>query len=157
MTYKPLQKIISGGQTGVDRAALDFALSAGISHGGFCPRGRLAEDGPLDPKYLLTETKSDDYSVRTAANVLSADGTLVLYRQSPDRGTRLTLQLCRENQVPVFEIDLMGRTTSGVRNKFWQWLDQHGINILNVAGNRESSGPVYKKARQALELLLPEL
>ncbi len=156
MTYKTLQKIISGGQTGVDRAALDFALNAGIPHGGFCPMGRLAEDGPLDSKYQLTELQTDDYSVRTEANVLSADGTLVLYRLRPDRGTGLTLQLCREKRVPVFEIDLMGRTEAVMRDRFRQWLDQNAINTLNIAGNRESRGPVYTKAMQVLELLLAE-
>ncbi|NOZ08768.1 MAG: molybdenum cofactor carrier [FCB group bacterium] len=157
MNYFPLQKIISGGQTGVDRAALDFAQETGIPHGGFCPRGRRAEDGPIDSKYQLEETESADYAVRTEANVLSADGTLVLYRLRPDGGTRLTLQLCRESKIPVFEIDLMGAINPAVKERFRQWLTNNRIRILNVAGNRESQGPIYTRTKEALAVLLTEI
>ena len=73
-----VQKIISGGQTGVDRAALDLALEFGIPCGGWCPRGRRAEDGPINTRYPLTETSSTDYGVKTKRNVKESDGTLIL-------------------------------------------------------------------------------
>ena len=75
-----LKKIISGGQTGVDRAALDFSIARGIPHGGWCPRDRKAEDGAIDAKYLLTATESPDYLPRTRQNVIDSDGTLILNR-----------------------------------------------------------------------------
>lgn len=84
--------IVSGGQTGVDRAALDVALALGIPCGGWCPKGRLAEDGPLPDRYPLRETEFEGYSKRTKLNVQDSDGTLLFTRQRPSGGTKLTLQ-----------------------------------------------------------------
>jgi predicted Rossmann-fold nucleotide-binding protein len=84
-------KVISGGQTGVDRAALDAALTLGIHCGGFCPKGRKSEDGTIPEKYPLVETLNDNYSERTERNVKTADGTLILIAGNPDRGTQLTI------------------------------------------------------------------
>src|SRR5262245_50786528 len=89
-------KIVSGGQTGADRAALDVALELGLPCGGWCPRGRLAEDGPIASKYPLQETQSRDYPPRTKRNVQDSDGTLILTWGNPDRGTILTAKLAQE-------------------------------------------------------------
>ena len=101
-----VKKIISGGQTGADRAALDFAIDHGIPHGGWVPKGRLAEDGPLDPKYRLRETDSEDHSIRTEKNVLDSDGTLILFYNELSGGSLLTLELARKHDRPVLTIDL---------------------------------------------------
>src|SRR6185312_2826468 len=85
-------RIVSGGQTGADRAALDWAIRAGIPHGGWCPKGRLAVDGVIDARYRLTETDSDDYAVRTRLNVRDSDATLILNLGALDGGTALTAE-----------------------------------------------------------------
>src|SRR5437588_11049303 len=101
-----LQRIISGGQTGVDRAALDVALELGIPCGGWCPRGRRAEDGPIPEKYPLKETSTKEYPQRTEQNVCDADGTLILTRGQPDRGTALTAKLANRHRKPLYVVDL---------------------------------------------------
>src|SRR5689334_3584695 len=120
-------KIISGGQTGVDRAALDVALELGLECGGWCPKGRKAEDGPIPQRYPLTETDSDQYPLRTAMNVRDADGTLIVTRGQPDRGTGLTLQLAKRYDKPFFVVDLdHDAEPAEVRG----WLKRKGITIL---------------------------
>jgi len=99
-------KIISGGQTGVDRAALDFCLENDISCGGWCPKGRLAEDGCIAEKYLLIETETKDYAERTLLNVENSDGTLIIYKNEMDGGSELTLEFVKEKKKPHFLIDL---------------------------------------------------
>ncbi len=99
-------RVISGGQTGVDRAALDAALATGIDHGGWCPRGRRAEDGPIGPRYRLRETRSSRYHIRTRENVREADGTLILCCGSLSGGTQLTRRLARERSQPCLVLDL---------------------------------------------------
>jgi hypothetical protein len=147
-----LERIVSGGQTGVDRAALDVALALRIPCGGWCPRGRRAEDGPLPPIYPLAETPVDAYPQRTEWNVRDSAGTLILTRGQPDRGTALTLRLAREHRKPVYCIDLQ---TPDFFEAVWAWLETHAIDVLNVAGPRESSQPgVYADAAGFLYDLL---
>src|SRR2546429_554237 len=105
MTVAKLSKIISGGQTGVDRAALDVALELGLPCGGWCPRGRRAEDGPIDSRYPLRETNALAYPVRTRWNVRDSDGTLILTRGRPDRGTALTRDLAERMGKPLLTVD----------------------------------------------------
>jgi len=131
-------KIISGGQTGVDRAALDAALSLGIPHGGWCPLGRWAEDGPIPSCYLLRETDSPDPAVRTERNVLESDGTLILYRERLRGGTKLTFQLAQRHGRPCLLVDLDAPLED---EQVRRWLVEQGIKILNVAGPRESQCP----------------
>ncbi|HSR12366.1 MAG TPA: putative molybdenum carrier protein, partial [Thermodesulfobacteriota bacterium] len=95
-----VKKIISGGQTGVDRAALDVALELGIPAGGWCPKGRRAEDGRIPDYYPLQEASSPEYPVRTQLNVEDSDGTLILYRNSPAGGTALTIRLAKRLKKP---------------------------------------------------------
>lgn len=132
----PIQKIVSGGQTGVDRAALDVALSLGISHGGWCPKGRLAEDGTIPHVYDLIENDSVDYSKRTQQNVIDSDGTLILFWKKMRGGTRLTFQLTAKHRRPTCIVDLSTHPNSlEVRH----WLQTDNISVLNVAGPRASS------------------
>jgi hypothetical protein len=146
-----ITRIISGGQTGVDRAALDVARWLGIEHGGWCPRGRVAEDGTIPAEYTLWETESPDYPVRTERNVADSDGTLILYRQRLFGGTELTRRFAAKWRKSCCLVDLREpRDYARVR----QWLADQEIRVLNVAGPRESSSPGI---RDAAYLFLHEL
>ena len=131
-------KVISGGQTGVDRAALEVAETLGLARGGWCPRGRKAEDGPIPAKYSLTETRSPQYAVRTRWNVRDSDGTLLLVPDEPSGGSALTLVAARARGKPVLVVNL-GYAPDAARTR--QWLAEHAIGTLNVAGPRESEHP----------------
>jgi hypothetical protein len=133
-----LQRLISGGQTGVDRAGLDAAMALGIAHGGWCPRGRRAEDGTIPSRYQLTEHESPDYAPRTVQNVLDADGTLVLCPGVPTGGTLLTCQVARQHRRPLLVVDLDHPPAPQVVRA---WLAEQKIRVLNVAGPRESQSP----------------
>jgi predicted Rossmann fold nucleotide-binding protein DprA/Smf involved in DNA uptake len=149
-------RIISGGQTGVDRAALDAALATGIDHGGWCPRGRRAEDGPIASRYRLRETRSARYHVRTRANVLAADGTLILSCGPLTGGTELTRRVALEHAKPCFVLDLDAGPPDPAA--VHAWLADHRVEVLNVAGPRESTRPgVTERAlRFLLEAFAPE-
>lgn len=134
----PLQRIVSGGQTGVDRAALDVAILLGMPHSGWCPRGRLAEDGAISIHYNLQETESCRYYVRTELNVKDSDGTLILFRRYITQGTALTRRCAEHYRKPLLCIDL-GRPLESHRTTIRNWLTEHQIATLNVAGPRESS------------------
>ena len=147
-----LEKIISGGQTGVDRAALDVAMELGISCGGWCPQGRRAEDGRIPDCYPLQEASSPDYPVRTRLNVEDSDGTLVLTKGSAKGGTALTLKLARRLNKPFLLVDLARNPES---SEVQQWIRKSHIRILNVAGPREgeSLGISEKASAFLLEIL----
>jgi hypothetical protein len=130
--------IISGGQTGVDRAALDAAIALGTAHGGWCPRGRLAEDGRIPDCYQLRETDSPVYAARTRQNVLDADATLVLCRGATRGGTELTCRLAREHRKPSLVVDLSKPISD---TEIRRWLTENKVQTLNVAGPRESQSP----------------
>src|SRR5437868_1701258 len=101
-----LSRIISGGQTGVDRAALDVALELGLDCGGWCPQGRRAEGGPIPERYPLQETPWDGYPQRTEWNVRDSDGTLILTHGEPDRGTAFTLRVAEQQKNPCLVVRL---------------------------------------------------
>jgi hypothetical protein len=144
--------IVSGGQSGVDRAALDIALALGIPCRGWCPKGRRAEDGPMDPRYPLTETPTAAYDERTECNVLASDGTLVLRGQSASLGTELTIQLAARHGKPCLLVPLFENPDPGAVH---QWADAHRIRVVNVAGPRESQEPgIYQRACSFLRELL---
>jgi predicted Rossmann fold nucleotide-binding protein DprA/Smf involved in DNA uptake len=147
-----LEKIISGGQTGVDRAALDVALETGIPRGGWCPQGRKAEDGRIPDHYPLQEASSPDYPLRTRLNVEDSDGTLVITLGSPKGGTALTLKLAKKLGKPFLLVDLAGRADPA---EVRQWIQKNQIRILNVAGPREgeSVGILEKASAFLLEVL----
>jgi hypothetical protein len=149
-----IERIVSGGQTGVDRAALDAAIALGIPHGGWCPRGRLAEDGAIPSRYQLGETDSEDYPVRTERNVIDSDGTLILYRGRLWGGTELTRRLAVKHAKPLLLVDLDKPLTP---KAFRQWLHAHAVRVLNVAGPRESTLPgIGLEAYRCLTALLAE-
>jgi hypothetical protein len=132
------RRIVSGGQTGVDRAALEVAVALGIPHGGWCPRGRRAEDGTVPARFALSEHASPDYAARTEANVVDSDGTLVLHRGRLAGGTKLTFDLARRHGRPCLVVDLQRAPgAEPVR----EWLAREKIRVLNVAGPRESQRP----------------
>lgn len=136
--------IISGGQTGIDRQALDVAIESGIPHGGWCPLGRLAEDGPIPDRYRLQETASANYSERTRLNILHSDGTLVLHGGQPEGGTALTIKLAKKLAKPLLAIDFFGTphlNHDWVVQQALDWIENHSIFILNIAGPRLSSSP----------------
>ena len=146
-----IKTIISGGQAGVDRAALDAALANNIAHGGWCPRGRTAEDGVIDDRYLLRETDSADYAVRTRWNVRDSDGTLILKTGHVEGGTALTVQIAGTLNKPVLVIDL---DLPAQAMQLEDWINDNDIKVLNVAGPRESKQPgIYQKAYNLLDLL----
>jgi hypothetical protein len=158
---KVISKIVSGGQTGVDRAALDVALDLGIPCGGWCPKGRLAEDGPIPERYPLAETTLPVYPQRTERNVRDSDGTLVLtmvdganrVASAPrGSGTALTIQLARRQKKPCLVVNLNDQPAI---ERVRRWCRANQIRIQNVAGPRESENRgIYSKAVGFLRQLL---
>jgi hypothetical protein len=140
-TKRNRMKIISGGQTGVDRAALDFAIRHGYEHGGWCPHGRLAEDGVIPPIYRLRETDSADYDERTEKNVADSDATLIVVREKELSGGTAFTKTCAEQQgrpvIVVHEPDGVSKSAAAL-SKF---LKRNNVRTLNVAGPRESQAP----------------
>ena len=145
-------RIVTGGQTGVDRAALEVALERGLACGGWCPRGRRAEDGEIDARFPLRETPSGDYAERTEWNVRDSDATLVLTRGEPRGGTAFTVECALALGRPHRIVDLTADPdVDGVR----AWLAERGVRVLHVAGPRESERPgIGAHARRFLEQVL---
>ena len=134
-------RIISGGQTGADRAGLDWAIRNGVPHGGWCPRGRTAEDGILPAKYGLREAQSPDYRWRTRQNVTDSDGTLVLNLGILDGGTLETAKFAERLRKPHLLLQLDCGVRDGDVQQLLNWLQRESIGALNVAGPRESKRP----------------
>lgn len=129
-------KIVSGGQTGVDRGALDAALAAGFPCGGWCPADRAAEDGPIPARYPLTPLARGGYRERTRQNVLDSDGTAILFHGVLGGGTLLTLILCKWEGRPHVVIDASKTSESAAAADIARFVDEHDIHALNVAGPR---------------------
>jgi hypothetical protein len=156
--------IISGGQTGADRAALDFAIERDIPHGGWCPRGRLAEDGPIPPQYALQETPSRKYSERTEWNVRDSDAT-VAFTIAPhlSGGTALAIQCAKRLAKPMLHLSRDALTSpSGAEaaneaaSQLLQFIEEHQVRRLNVAGPRASQEPqIADFVQQTLHKALP--
>lgn len=145
------EKIISGGQSGVDRAGLDAAIALNIPHGGWCPRGRMAEDGRIPKRYQLTESTAFAYPVRTEQNVRDSDATILILSGALTGGTKLTRGKCLQVGRPFLNFDLHSDTPQVIRD----FLLETKPRVLNIAGPRESSRPgIYNKA---LRLLLAAL
>ena len=146
-------KILSGGQTGADRAALDWAIAHGIDHGGWCPRNRKANDGRLAAHYLLQETESAGYSQRTRFNVQAADATLIFGRSLLVGGSLLTRRFADELGKPAHFVDL-SLDWIGQINETKRWLDGLQVKTLNVAGPSEDRSPgIYGEVTRFLTLL----
>jgi hypothetical protein len=134
-------RIVSGGQTGADRGGLDAAVALGIEHGGWCPAGRVAEDGQVPRVYALRETTSAEYAERTKANVRDSDGTVVFTRGAATGGSALTLRAARRIGKPALHVDLATLHVEAAAERVRSWCVEGSIAILNVAGSRESKAP----------------
>jgi len=147
-------KIISGGQTGVDRAALDVGLELGIEVGGWCPKGRVAEDGQIPDYYPLVETRSAEIHVRTQRNVESSSATLIITRGAPIGGTRFTVETAQSMRRPLLIVDLNDQHLDPVI-AIIDWLQEVSPHVLNIAGPRESGAPgITHEARAILDEVL---
>jgi hypothetical protein len=147
-----VKKIISGGQTGVDRAALDFAIKFDIPHGGWIIKGRIAEDGILDGRYKLQEIPESGYPKRTLKNILESDGTLVISRGPLTGGSDYTRKMAISRNRPVFHIDLNQMNSFQAAENIGKWIFDHKIEILNVGGPRKSKDPkIYNDVLNILE------
>jgi len=147
-----VQRIVSGGQTGVDEGALDAAIALGLPHGGWCPRGRINERGMIPARFSLRETDSAQYPQRTELNVVDSDATLILFRDRLQGGTALTERMAAKHRRPCLTVDLHQSPIDldAIRG----WLDKHEVAVVNVAGPRESSQPgIYEKTRTLIEAL----
>lgn len=151
-------KIISGGQTGADRAALDAAIENGLEIGGFVPRGRWAEDGSISSNYKgLTETDSNDPAERTRLNVISSDATLIFSHGKLAGGSKLTWLVARSECRHCLHIDLERNSDDAAVEKILLWLRTTDIQVLNVAGPRASKDPeVYGAVRRILDRVIRE-
>jgi hypothetical protein len=148
-------KIVTGGQTGVDRAALDWAIAQGVRHGGWCPKRRRAEDGIIPRRYRLKATRSSAYHVRTRWNVRESDGTLIISANDViGGGTKRTAEYARDLKKPLLHLTM----TTGARRAARQldrFIARHGIRVLNVGGPRDSEQPgiqrfvheIFKRSR----------
>ncbi len=150
-----LQKIISGGQTGADRAALDVAIKLDIPHGGWIPKGRKTEDGVLPDKYHLQEMPTASYPKRTEKNILDSDGTLILSHGKLTGGSALTRKSAKEHSKPWVHVDMDKVSLPDAVGIVKAWIDRHGIEILNVAGPRASKTPsIYDETVKILERVM---
>lgn len=147
-----LSKIVSGGQSGVDRAALDAALQLGVPCGGWCPKGRLAEDGKIAAHYPLRETPTGNYQVRTDWNVRDSDATLILNLGGLEGGTALTKVLASRYGTPCMVVDL---ESDPDLERLLAWLEENRVSTLNIAGPRGSKRPgAYRLAFDLLQRLI---
>ena len=155
MARRRVRKVISGGQTGADRGGLDAAERLGIPRGGWCPKGRRAEDGKVPAKYPLRETESDDYGERTELNVLWADATVVFTHGPPAGGSALTLELAGRHGKPALHVDLDRTGRAEAARAVREWVGRHGVSTLNVAGSREGSAAGLR--REVEEIIVEAL
>ena len=147
-----ITKIISGGQTGADRAALDFAIKHDIPYGGWVPKGRKTEDGTLPERYKLQEMPTGKYSKRTEQNILDSDGTLIVSHEYLTGGSALTEFLAEKHKKPCVHIDLNKQNQKEAALIIDKWMKTNKIEVLNVAGPRASKDPkIYQATLELLE------
>lgn len=150
----PITKIISGGQTGADRGGLDAALYCNVPHGGWCPKGRLSEDGTIPEKYDLQEMTTKDYLRRTEANVVDSDATIIFCYGLPKGGSLRTVEFALKHGKPYHTVDLLHEGRDRILKDVVEWLSGNGVNDyeyyeaapphdcnINIAGSRESKAP----------------
>lgn len=148
--------IYSGAQTGSDRGALDAAIEAGVPYGGWVPRGRRSEDGQVPEKYVLKETGSAGYLVRTRMNITCSDCTVVFTHGTPRSGSMRTIEIANSLGKPCLHVDLSQATGDAAAGLVLQWLEgvPQGKGILNVAGSRESSFPTIGEEVRCIMLVV---
>jgi hypothetical protein len=148
-----IKKIISGGQTGADRAALDFALKFNIRYAGWIPKGRIAEDGQLPDRYQLQEMPTFSYPKRTEQNVIDSDGTVIFSRGKPTGGTDYTRKMVLKHKRQLLHVDLNLETSYDAAHLLLSWIDLQHIKILNVAGPSAGKDPtMYNDVLRVLEM-----
>ena len=136
-----LARIVSGGQTGSDRGALDAALDCGFPCGGWCPEGRIADDGVISAEYPVVELPGAGYRKRTIRNIVDSDGTVIFCHGEPIGGSSLTLRQCQHLNKPHLVVDMLSVTQSDAAAFIHTWSEAHGIRVLNVAGPSEGRAP----------------
>lgn len=152
-----IERILSGGQTGADRAALDVAIQLGIPHGGWVPRGRRTEEGPLPEKYRLQEMETDSYPARTEKNVVASDGTLIVSHGDLTGGSARTRDLAETHARPWLHMDMDAETFEGAVESVRAWIAGNRIGTLNVAGPRASEDQsIYRETHGLLVAILGE-
>ncbi len=150
-------RLVSGGQTGADRAALDVALELGIDHGGWVPKGRAAEDGPLPDRYRVRETPAEDRAERTERNVADSDATLLISHGPLTGGSELTRRFAAELGKPVLHVELGKLGAPEAADRIARWLGALGCRTLNVAGPRASEeAGIYAAAYAVLRHAISE-
>jgi hypothetical protein len=150
-----IDKIISGGQTGADQAALDVAVKYNIAHGGWIPKGRKTEAGPLPSRYRLTQMQTTDYRDRTRQNILDSQGTVIFFRNHLTGGSRLTRDVAKSIRKPFCSVNLLVNDPFESAVILQSFVQENNIRILNVAGPRASHDPgIYVDTKMILETLL---
>lgn len=152
------KRIISGGQTGADRAGLDAAIELGIPTGGYVPKGRRSEDGGVPLKYPLIELDSYDYLIRTERNVVESDATLIFTVLGLTGGSLRTQQFAAKHKRPCKRINLDRLGDNVAAAEIREWLSDNQIETLNIAGSRESKlpGVVWSRVKAILLKALKE-
>jgi len=147
-----LKKIVSGGQTGADQAALDATIKYGFPHGGWIPKGRKTENGILPDKYKLKEMPTDSYPKRTEQNVIDSDGTVIISHGKLTGGSKITRELAEKHDKPCLHIDLSETPAFIAASTINSWIIENKIEVLNIAGPRASKDPkIYKDTSYIVE------
>ncbi|MEA2060111.1 MAG: putative molybdenum carrier protein [Thermodesulfobacteriota bacterium] len=150
-----IKKIISGGQTGADRAALDTAIKFNLFHGGWVPACRKAEDGRLSDRYHMDEMPTDSYPMRTEQNILDSRGTLIISRGRLTKGSLLTQNLAAKLKKPCCHIDLLKMDEFEAAIIVNSFVADYSIDVINIAGPRASSDPdIYRSVKAVLETII---
>ncbi len=149
-----IKKIVTGGQTGADQAALDAAIKWDIPHGGWVPKGRKTEHGPLLSIYQLKEMPTDSYPERTEKNVIDSDGTLIITHGELTGGSEYTLEMTKKHNRPYFHADLNITSNYATAQAIYSWIKEHNIESLNVAGSKASKDlHIYRAVMKILEIV----
>jgi Circularly permutated YpsA SLOG family len=151
-----VEKIISGGQTGADRAALDFAIKHNIPHGGWVPNGRRAEDGRIPDIYELHEMPTGSYPERTEQNVIHSDGTVIISHSVLTGGSAYTAEMAKKHGRPWLHLDMEKTTVDEAVKRLRGWITDNSISVLNVTGPRESNNlDIYQATTKLLQTTFP--
>ena len=149
-----IKQIVSGGQTGADLAALDAAIKWDIPHGGWVPKERRTESGPLPDRYQLKEMPTGDYPARTEQNVIDSDGTLIMTHGELTGGSEYTWEMTKKHKRPYFHADLNITSNFDSAQAIYSWIKEHNIETLNVAGSRASKDPdIYRAGMKILRIV----